>query len=410
MMMALACTIITVVQARLSFESVSALGDYYQPKAPARRDPFATIAWGSFVLANANGSTFSSSDGGHTWQRQTWGSPRLAQHVPVSAETVMSYDSGAAAYVTNATTSLSIHEYVVWTVDKASRTFQRTVHSAPDARVISFTGLPFKSYEFALSAGGTAVLADGTFVASTTLWGAHNEQSSELPRLGEMPGPCCNNSVGIFTSRDGFNWKFASVVAHKADVAGSQEGPNESTLAILKDGRLIVIFRVDGGDGKPDQTHKPYMMAISQDQGHSWSKPVSLPAGVMSAKPMAVVLADGTLLLSGGRPALNVWESPDGLGQTWISHDIPTEHNQLVGEASSLRFCDAFANATLSLGWAESSGYTTLVSTSSDASTATGLVCYERQGGHSGGYHKKNPPQCNPSFSSIFCMSMRVWT
>ena len=134
------------------------------------------------------------------------------------------------------------------------------------------------------------------------MWGAPSVPPFPHPAPGKAPGPCCNNSVGIFRSVDGFAWEFASVVAHKADIAGSEEGPNESTLAVLKDGSLLVLFRVDGGDGTPNQPHKPYMSASSTDGGHTWSKPQSLPAGVMAAKPMAAVLADGTLLLSGGRP------------------------------------------------------------------------------------------------------------
>jgi hypothetical protein len=43
-----------------------------------------------------------------------------------------------------------------------------------------------------------------------------------------------------------------------------------------------------------------------------------------------------------------------------------------------------------------------------DAAAATGLVCYERQGGGSGGYHKKAPPECDPDHSSIYCMRLRV--
>jgi hypothetical protein len=39
---------------------------------------------------------------------------------------------------------------------------------------------------------------------------------------------------------------------------------------------------------------------------------------------------------------------------------------------------------------------------------ASGLVCYERQGYGSGGYHKRNPPQCDPPYSTIFCMRMHA--
>ena len=45
---------------------------------------------------------------------------------------------------------------------------------------------------------------------------------------------------------------------------------------MLKDGSLLVVFRVDGGDGTPDEPHKPYMSARSTDGGKTWSDVVFL--------------------------------------------------------------------------------------------------------------------------------------
>ena len=68
------------------------------------------------------------------------------------------------------------------------------------------------------------------------------------------------------------------------------------------DGNLLVVFRTDGGDGYPDHTHKPFMKVRSTDQGLTWSKPVSLPPGVLSARPQLLLLAPkGPLLLTGGQ-------------------------------------------------------------------------------------------------------------
>ena len=72
-------------------------------------------------------------------------------------------------------------------------------------------------------------------------------------------------------------------------------------------------------------------------------------------------------------------------------------------------FCAEYENATLALGWAETSAYTTLVETGRDAAgCASAVVCYERQGYGSGGYHKHNPPNCDPKFSTIFCATLRA--
>jgi hypothetical protein len=123
---------------------------------------------------------------------------------------------------------------------------------------------------------------------------------------------------------------------------------------------------------------------------------------MLSARPRAVVLGNGAIIVAGGRPALNFWVSVDD-GGNWQTADIPTLHNRLVKD-KELRFCDAFENATLSMNWAESSCYTQVVA----LSPSVGMVCYERQGynGASGWSH--SPPQCDPGYSTIFCMRVKV--
>lgn len=121
-----------------------------------------------------------------------------------------------------------------------------------------------------------------------------------------------------------------------------------------------------------------------------------------SAKPRAVVLPNGALVIAGGRPALNMWVSADGFGKSWEFIDLPTVHNRLEPDPA-LRFCPAFANATVQLGWAQSSCYTQLGAVSSD----TGIVCYERQGAASGGTSKPEPA-CRVSGAQMFCMRFTV--
>ena len=123
----------------------------------------------------------------------------------------------------------------------------------------------------------------------------------------------------------------------------------------------------------------------------------------MSARPRAVALRSGPILVAGGRPALNLWVNEDGTGEQWQTLDIPTEHNKLIDDPA-LKFCSAFENANMSLGWAESSAYTQTLMLSPTVS----LVCYERQGSGSGGYRKKQPKDCAPPGSAIFCMRVRV--
>jgi hypothetical protein len=143
-------------------------------------------------------------------------------------------------------------------------------------------------------------------------------------------------------------------VASKASLiaAGfaSEEGPNENDVVLLKDGKtLLCVFRRDGGDGVPHHAHVPYVFATSTDRGVTWHLE-SAPEQLLSARPRALVLGNGALVVSGGRPALNLWVSPSGeVTGPWDKFDIPTEHNR--GAAPDDRFCNAFENATTSLGW-----------------------------------------------------------
>lgn len=123
---------------------------------------------------------------------------------------------------------------------------------------------------------------------------------------------------------------------------------------------------------------------------------------MLSARPRALVLPNGVLIVSGGRPALNLWVSRSGSVEgPWEKFDIPTVHNARVGPSD--RFCTAFENATVTAGWYQSSCYTQLGVLADD----TGVVCYEKQGATSGGGHAV-PPQCAFAGSSIYCMRFSV--
>lgn len=86
------------------------------------------------------------------------------------------------------------------------------------------------------------------------------------------------------------------------------EGPGETGMARLADGRLFAIFRT-GGDG--------FMGAVwSSDDGHSWTSPVPLPN--KGVAPHVRRLSNGVLACSTGRPGPVVMMfSIDGTGETW---------------------------------------------------------------------------------------------
>ena len=122
---------------------------------------------------------------------------------------------------------------------------------------------------------------------------------------------CCNGSVVAYVTEDrGATWEFVSTVAAKKSlppVWSSEEGPNENDVVLLKDKRTILaVIRKDGGDGVPHHRHAPYFFATSTDRGRSWELKEA-PPFMLAARPRALVLPNGVLVIAGGRPALNMW-------------------------------------------------------------------------------------------------------
>ena len=119
-------------------------------------------------------------------------------------------------------------------------------------------------------------------------------------------------------SRDGVNWKVRSVVADEKCKLRGGEGPCESAIARLKDGRIMCVFRLAGG--------APYGQTFSSDDGKSWTPPVAM-RGPHSVQPSLAVMKDGTVALSGGRPGLFLWINADGTGRSWQEVDVRRHHN-----------------------------------------------------------------------------------
>ena len=93
-----------------------------------------------------------------------------------------------------------------------------------------------------------------------------------------VPGAANWSSV-LFNSTDGLTWRFMSTVMDAADYPLAEEGSDEAALALLGAKTVIVITRMDGGDGTdtlPSRLRpphmKPYRMAISHDGGFTFSR------------------------------------------------------------------------------------------------------------------------------------------
>jgi len=160
-------------------------------------------------------------------------------------------------------------------------------------------GLDMASFSFN---GQTLQLADGSYLA--TVYGA----------LVDPPG----YRIYCVKSTDGVHWTLDTLIADNTCGVSGKEGPTESALLRLKDGRIMCVFRV--------ASRANYGQCWSSDEGKTWTQPVAMD-GVFSVQPSLAMLADGTLALAGGRPGLHLWLNADGSSLTWQHIDMQTHHN-----------------------------------------------------------------------------------
>jgi hypothetical protein len=125
-------------------------------------------------------------------------------------------------------------------------------------------------------------------------------------------------SLVVAESTDGLAWTIRATVADETCKLAGAEGPCESALARLRDGRILCVFRMHSG--------MPYGQSYSSDDGVSWTEAEAMD-GPNSVQPSLAVLRSGTIVLSGGRPGLYLWISRDRTGKRWDRVDLQANHN-----------------------------------------------------------------------------------
>jgi hypothetical protein len=118
-------------------------------------------------------------------------------------------------------------------------------------------------------------------------------------------------------SADGFAWRSRSVIAGPDCPLDGDEGPCESAVCRLQDGRLMCVFRL--------ASFVPYGRTYSTDDGRTWSAPDHIAP--MSVEPSLAVLGDSIVALAGGRNGITVWFDAAGDGRDWQAVDIVAAHN-----------------------------------------------------------------------------------
>ena len=401
---------------RVAFSSLRLVGEFWKGGLVVDgvveicpRNPPYLLAIGNEVLVSANGTIWKTLDKGLTWTLGTRKTPSFTPVVPAApwlraiwpdARWMDVQPFGAypcwtpghtgvpCAPVANITAAPN-KEYIDWgTGEMLRRTLGRP-------RPLTWTGLPSPVSEFCTSCGRGVQLKNGSYVYIVVVWNGPNWRADNH----SVMAPCCNNSVVAFYSDDGLDWRYVGTVAAYNNTREYQEGPNECDLVLLKDGKTLwAVMRVDGGDGYPDRRTLPLIAATSTDGGFTWV-PAVTPKEMRSAWPRAVVLDNGALLVTVGRPGVDLFVSLDGMGRTWVRHSLPTVHNRLVASEAhpgAWSFCpqfeqaaanQTFANAT-HRGWMQSDGYLGVAA----MPNGQAMVCYDRMGISQGPYQDLDLP------------------
>ena len=318
-----------------------------------RQSPALAVMSASTVLCGANDTTYTSKDGGRSWARSLGRDVGLPPSVP-APKWMKRKHPGAVfmdvqpidAYLLGCYRApkgdCKMASSVTATADWAYTDWGLTNHSTPvawrsagRAQPNTWSGLPAAVSELCTECGGSARLQDGSYIFLAVV---------QFEKA--CPYTDCCNSVVAFASVDGLRWNYTSTVGAYDTTRLYQEGPNECDIVLLGDKKTLwAVMRVDGGDGEPSHRTLPMLHATSTNFGRSWSAATPLPFYMRSSKPSAAVLGNGALLVSAGRPGLDLFISRDGFGQVWERHSIPTIHNGLVaseGKPKSWGYCEAF--------------------------------------------------------------------
>ena len=203
------------------------------------------------------------------------------------------------------------------------------IHSVD--KPFSMTGLPHLTGFRTGAAAANLRLPDGRLLSTVVTTGIGSTRQTLL------------SVVALHSKDDGYTWTYTSFVAAAEDVPYAREGPSENALAYLKNGSIIIIFRVAGESGH----HNPYVSKVSDDHGLTWKylRPLRKWKGEKDApgcvRPRLITLGNGSLVLAGGRPNPVshddlLWLNSEGDGEVWRPYSVSYYHNKLTTNTSWL--------------------------------------------------------------------------
>ena len=127
---------------------------------------------------------------------------------------------------------------------------------------------------------------------------------------GRFHGDVCERTILVESEDEGRTWGFVSTVAYEHDKR--LDGMCEPVMRQVADGSLVCVLRRGG--------KLPLAQCRSTDGGRTWSSPELLTAH--GVDPDLLLLSNGVLACTYGRPGLHIMFSEDGCGRAW---GYPTE-------------------------------------------------------------------------------------
>jgi hypothetical protein len=237
------------------------------------------------------GVSFSSSDGGATWNPYSPVSVPFSQYIaPISQTSYgirQQLDNVSGSTQWNGTLYTSVNSGIGWNFSTAS--FNSDV---------AYTS-SYSSFSDIINDNGTLLTsAQGTRLGSNT------------------------SEYLMFASTDGGNtWNRRSTIASYSSSLNygsmGSEGPSEGSVVKLDNGNLLAVYRT--GQPFPDANSinavtPALFWSMSADGGHNWTVPKTL--GVEGVMPLMRKLDDGSVALSYGRYGGNIMFA-DPTGQRW---------------------------------------------------------------------------------------------
>ncbi len=156
-------------------------------------------------------------------------------------------------------------------------------------------------------------------------WGDMCLDSDGSVVAGIYPGFCLNkkgkvdpSGIIFYCSADnGHSWHVRGRIPYTPDLKTDPNGNRREALGftepasvILHNGTYLCVMRTTDGLG-----NSPMYISFSQDKGRTWSQPSTFTrSGVL---PRLIQLENGVIVLSSGRPGVQLRFSSDGKGELW---------------------------------------------------------------------------------------------